>query len=97
MERSSGKGYRTPLSHRLCTSMELPEEACRNCSKIEIVSNCSAVVDGCRSVLEYDESTVKLSLGKNTVTFGGTGLSISSLSSCQAMIEGMIISVVFGG
>lgn len=92
-ERNQGT---TPLAHRICEALELPEEAVRNCSNIEIVSNCCATVEGCKSVMEYDESVIKLNLGKVSVKFCGSGLTIKSLTAQQAMLEGEIISVEFG-
>ena len=55
------------------------------------------MVDGCKSVLEYDDTRIKLSLGKGSVSFFGQDMTIKSLSLEQAMIEGTIVSVEFGG
>ncbi len=87
--------FKTPLSHRICDKLELTEDICRNCGYIEIVSNCCALVDGCKSVLEYDNSIIKLNLGKNAVCFRGNSLTIKSLAMEQAMVEGFIVSVEF--
>ena len=87
----------TPLAHRICEKLELPEDVVRNCSHIELVSNCCAMVDGCKSVMEYDDTVIKLNLGKNSVKFTGSGLTIKSLSLEQAAIEGNIISMEFCG
>lgn len=88
--------HNTPLSHRICDKLEIPEDVCRNCSRIELISNCCALVDGCKSVLEYDDSVIKLNLGKNSITFHGSNLEIRSLSLEQAVIDGFIAAVDFG-
>lgn len=54
------------------------------------------MVDGCKSVMEYDDTKIKLNIGKNSVSFLGCNLMIKSLSLEQAMIEGTIISIEFG-
>ena len=54
------------------------------------------MVDGCKSVMEYDDTVIKLNLGKNSVKFTGCELTIKSLSLEQAMIEGTILSMEFG-
>jgi len=54
------------------------------------------MVDGCKSVMEYDDTMIKLNVGKNSVSFIGYGLTIKSLSLEQAMIEGTILSMEFG-
>lgn len=89
--------YSTPLSHRICDKLELPEDAFTNCSHIEIISNCCALVEGCKGILEYDDTVIKLDLGKNSVSFGGSSLTIKSLSLEQAVVEGFIVSIEFGG
>ncbi len=89
--------FRAPLSHRICEKLELPEEICRNCGYIEIISNTCALVDGCKGIMEYDENTVRLSLGKKSVCFCGSNLSIKSLSMEQAMVEGLIVNLEFCG
>lgn len=86
---------RTPLSHRICDKLELDEDICRNCGYIEIVSDCFALIDGCKGVSEYSENLITLSLGKKSVTFEGQNLTISSLSMEQAMVEGIIAKVEF--
>lgn len=88
--------YNTPLSHRIFEGLEIPDDICCNSSHIELVSNCCAMVDGCRSVLEYDCNKICLNLGKKCVTFCGNDLTIKSLAQEQAIIEGFIVSVEFG-
>ncbi|MBP3939413.1 MAG: YabP/YqfC family sporulation protein [Clostridia bacterium] len=86
---------RTPLSHRICDKLELDEDICRNCGYIELVSDCFALVDGCKGVSEYDDNLITLNLGKKSVTFEGKNLTINSLSMEQAMVEGIITKVEF--
>lgn len=97
MARPDYQQFNIPLSHRICEKLELPEDVCRSCGYIEIVSNCCALVDGCKGVSEYSDDKIKLNLGKGSVCFYGNTLSIRSLSMEQAMVEGFIVSVEFGG
>lgn len=95
MAQKDNRQYNTPFAHRICERLELPEDVFRGCSHIEIVSNCCAMIDGCKSVMEYDDGTIKLNLGKYGVKFCGSNLTIKSLASQQAMIEGTIITMEF--
>ncbi|MBR5262795.1 MAG: YabP/YqfC family sporulation protein [Clostridia bacterium] len=95
MALSDYQQFRAPLSHRICDKLEMPEDICSSCGYIEIISNTCALIDGCKGVLEYDDGTIKLSLGKKSVRFSGSGLSIKSLSMEQAMVEGYIVSMEF--
>ena len=96
MGKSDFQQFSAPFAHRICERLDIADDVCRNCGYIEMISNSCALVDGCRSVLEYDESVVKLSLGKMTVAFRGNSLKIKSLSMEQAMVEGFIALVEFG-
>ena len=95
MSFSHFQQQRTPLSHRICDMLELDEDICRKCGYIEIISNYCALVDGCTGILEYDDSCVKLSIGKKSVCFHGNSLTIKSLSMEQAMVEGTILHMEF--
>ena len=46
MPQKDRRQYNTPLAHRICERLELPEDVLRNCSHIELISNCCAMVDG---------------------------------------------------
>lgn len=87
--------FRTPLSHRICDMIEIPDDLCTNCGYIEIISNNCALVDGCKGVLEYSDDLIKLDLGKKSVCFNGSSLTIKSLSMEQALVEGFIVRVEF--
>lgn len=89
------QNYRLPLAHRICDKIDLPEDIYRNCCHIEVTSDCYAIVDGCKGVLEYNSDKIKLNLGKKSVTFCGSCLTIKSLAQEQAAIEGLIVSIEF--
>lgn len=96
MSKSEYQPSVQPFSRRICECFNMDDDISRRCGYMEIVSNTCALVDGCKSVLEYDEDRIKLNLGRNTVTFSGTGLTIRSLSMEQAIVEGFIVNVEFG-
>ena len=95
MDKSDFQQFRAPFSHRICERLDMADDACRNCGYMEIISNYCALIDGCKSILEYDSSLIKLNLGKNCVSFHGDSLKLKSLSMEQAMVEGFIVSVEF--
>lgn len=97
MAKQDYQQFRVPFSHRICDRLDITDDVCRSCGYIEIISNYCALIDGCKSVMEYDDSAVTLNLGKKNVTIHGSDLSIKSLSMEQAMVEGFIVSVEFGG
>lgn len=58
-------------------------------------SNQQALVEGCKGVLEYNNSAVRLNCGKVVLKFQGQNLSIKALSLEQINVSGEILSVEF--
>ena len=63
--------------------------------QIELLSNCEAVVEGCRSILAYDEMEIKLATEKMKIAFYGRELSLKNLNSESVIIVGIIDRVEF--
>lgn len=53
------------------------------------------LVDGLKSVIEYSNDKIVVSLGKQMITFVGDDLHINSFTREGAIIEGNIISMEF--
>lgn len=64
-------------------------------SNIELSGNTEAIVEGCKGVLEYDENTIRLNLGKSSVKFTGVDLCLKCMNAENVIIEGYITSVEF--
>ena len=64
--------------------------------RVELLSDREAVVDGCRGILEYSESCIRLCTGALTVRFTGEGLTMRNFGGLGAVVEGKIRSVDFG-
>lgn len=65
-------------------------------SFIEIFSNVEASVEGCKSILEYDSSCIKLECRDVCVAFRGDGLYIRAMNDNCATVCGTIVSIDFG-
>lgn len=84
-----------PLMERISDSLELPRTALSSSAHIELAGNREAFVDGCKGVLAYDDSCIRLNTGKLVVCFSGSELSISTLQMEQAVISGNIAEISF--
>ncbi|MBQ2775662.1 MAG: YabP/YqfC family sporulation protein [Clostridia bacterium] len=62
---------------------------------IEICGNREAIVEGCRGVLEYDDTLIKLDTGKLIITFTGSELCLGTFQLQQTVIRGNIVSIDF--
>ncbi len=63
--------------------------------KIELLGNREIVVEGCKGVVEYDENTIRLSLGESVLAICGDDLLIKSFDSDVAVISGNICGISF--
>lgn len=63
--------------------------------KIEMLGNREMIVDGCKGVVEYDETLIKLSLGESVLSLSGDNLIINSFDSSVAVISGQICDISF--
>lgn len=61
----------------------------------EIHANREVIVEGCKSILEYDENVIKLDTGRLIVTFLGHGLSIRCLTPDSLIVDGLITNIEF--
>jgi len=63
--------------------------------RIELLSDRQAVVEGCRGILEYSDSCIRLSAGSFTVRFRGEGLLLRNFGAQNAVVEGRLHAVEF--
>jgi sporulation protein YqfC len=86
---------KTTFMQKVAKVMELPIDLVSGMSHMELSGNREAVVDGCNSVLEFDENIVRLSVGKYIIRFSGRGLILKELTQSSVVVEGFIISIEF--
>ena len=63
--------------------------------RVEVLSNKQAIVDGCRGIIEYSDTLIRLSADRLILKFTGTDLEIKCLSQQNMVIEGQILSVEY--
>lgn len=73
----------------------LPADMISGCSHFEINGNKEAVIEGCRSILQYDENVVRINMGKMITSFEGRDLQIKCLKPDSLVIEGFITEIRF--
>ena len=63
--------------------------------RVELLSNKQAVVDGCKGILEYSDSCIRLSADRLILKFTGRDLEIKCLTDSSAVIEGFLLAVEY--
>lgn len=63
--------------------------------KIELSANREACVEGCKGIIEYYDTLIKLNIGNGTVSFCGKNLHISVYNPDVTVITGIINSVQY--
>lgn len=66
-----------------------------NAMHMEMNGNREVVVEGCRNILQYDTTDIKVDVGKMMIAFEGRNLVIKKFSTSSLIIEGFIISINF--
>lgn len=70
-------------------------EALSDEPKLETLGNREIIVEGCKGVVEYSESLIKLNTGKLIMGFKGTEMLIQSFDNGVAVIKGIITEITF--
>ena len=83
------------IKNAVLRMLDLPEYSVTQGARIEISSNREAVVENCRSILEYTPETVRLLTPKMTVKFVGKELRIDNMNRSSATVRGKINSLEF--
>lgn len=80
---------------RISRALELPAGSLTGAARFEMHGNREVVVEGCRSILQYDESAIRINVGKMIACFLGRGLCIKCLTPDSLVVEGFITSIEF--
>ncbi|MCI8652169.1 MAG: hypothetical protein HFF11_00540 [Angelakisella sp.] len=79
----------------LTKGLEEPAAAFLSQVRVELLGNHQAIVDGCRGIIEYSDSCIRLSTTRLILKFTGTGLEIRALTDSSAIVEGTILSLEY--
>ncbi len=82
-------------ARKLDRALELPAGTLSGGAHIELNSNREAVIDGCKGIIDYSDTAVKLNIGAGTVTFNGRSLMIKTLTDKEAVLAGWFNSIEF--
>lgn len=74
---------------------EFPIEYYTGEPHLQLYGNSECVVDGLKSIIEYNSDKIKLDIGKRVITFLGEDLEINSFTPEGAVVKGFIMSMEF--
>ena len=63
--------------------------------RVELLGNRQAVVDGCRGIIEYSDTCIRLSAQGLILKFTGTGLEIRAFTDSEAIVAGTILGLEY--
>ena len=92
--RKNKQGEKKPFT-LLVDTKQLIDSAHLTDSRIELMGNTEAIIEGCQGVLEYDESVIVLSLGKMQIKFEGEDLSLKCMSDTDAIVQGRFVTIEY--
>lgn len=83
------------LTEKINDTLDIPQCAIPGTAQIEMAGNREVIVDGCRGILQYEDSVIRISTGRLVIRFTGTDLVIRTIEQNQIQICGTILSVDF--
>ena len=89
------KRHKEEIIKKFTEEMQIPESAITDSFKIEFRGNSDIIIEGCKGIIDYEETKISLNLGKMIVRFGGAELEISSFFEEQAIIKGTVVTMDF--
>ena len=63
---------------------------------INFISNKKAIIDGCKSVIDYNEAFISLNLGKRIICIFGSNIEIAAYNENEITITGLFSKLEFG-
>lgn len=89
------KGGISKKTGNFLNSVQSPVISMLNPVHFELNGNKEVIIEGCKSILEYDENLVRIRVKNMSVSFYGRNLMIKCLTSDSLVIEGFITSIEF--
>ncbi len=64
-------------------------------AQISLLGNSEAVIEGCQGIIEYEDSVIRLNIGRYILKITGDGLCIRCFGANGVSVEGMIFKVEY--
>lgn len=93
MKKKSGD--RNNAINKISKALEIPAIISQHSAHIELMDNTEAIIDGVSGVILYDESEIRLSVGRREIKFSGQNLELRTFNNREAVVVGEILSVEF--
>ena len=85
------------LADKLCGSLELPEEAALNTSKLSAVGGKRMLIENHRGLLSYSDNAVEIMTESGKISVLGSGFIIRTMTKSNLLIYGDFRSVEWCG
>lgn len=96
MKRNAHSKFQT-FSEKLQDTLEIPQTASSGTAQIELSGNREALIDGCRGVLQVEDTVIRLSAGQLVLRFTGQDLRIRVMQTDRMQITGVFAAIDFTG
>ena len=83
------------IKNKFANQTVIPKTAFNGYAQIDLVGNEEAVIDGCKSIIEYSSEKIALNLGRICAEFCGNGLTMSAFDGEQTVIKGKFLNINF--
>lgn len=87
--------HKETLGRHIETTLQLPTGVLTSAPRLELSGNRRVLVEGCESILEYDEDCIRLRTAGGVVRFTGRELCMNCRTPEHAVITGRLTAVEF--
>lgn len=91
----SRRARRSPVSRRVESLLELPDGVLGHCTRMELIDNRQAILEGGCAVLDYEDTCVRIAVTGGAVRFWGHNLQLNCLTDDSVLLTGTLSSMEF--
>ncbi len=93
MKRRRKKGE--PISKKIVGRFDIPEDVVFDIPRITVCDNTEIRIENYKTVLEYEETGIKLACKDKFININGKGLNITIITDDEISVKGIITSIEF--
>ena len=80
---------------RIKESLDIPVDMFSNISQMEVLSNREVIIEGCKNIIEYDDTLIRIAVKNMEIKFFGEKLNLCCLNTDNVIIEGKLQTIEF--
>lgn len=89
------KKKKEPLVKKIASRFDLPEDVLFDIPRTTLYDNSELRIENYKTVLEYEDTNIKLACKERFIQIAGTNLNITVITDDEISVKGIITSIEF--